>query len=85
MARLKAMGTVRRRVVRVRGGGPLVPAVPTALLQGEKRLGELRSAVADGAGGFIGLALVNKLGLDPALPLAPEPGGDGYVQLIDLP
>ena len=60
-------------------------AVPTALLQGEKRVGELRSAVADGAGGFIGLALVNKLGLDPALPLAPEPGGDGYVELIDLP
>ncbi|MCS6244331.1 MAG: folate-binding protein [Opitutus sp.] len=85
MARLKAMGTVRRRLVRVRAGARLAPAVPTALLQGEKRVGELRSAVADGAGGFIGLALVNKLGLDPALPLAPEPGGDGYVELIDLP
>ncbi len=85
MARLKAMGTVRRRLVRVRGGGRSAPAVPTALLQGEKRVGELRSAVADGAGGFIGLALVNKLGLDPALPLAPEPGGDGYIELVDLP
>ncbi len=85
MARLKAMGTVRRGLVRVRAGGRSAPAVPTALLQGEKRLGELRSAVADGAGGFIGLALVNKLGLDPALPLAPEPGGDGFIELIDLP
>jgi len=85
MARLKAMGTVRRRLVQVRAGGRLAPAVPMALLQGEKRLGELRSAVADGAGGFIGLALVNKLGLDPALPLAPEPGGDGFIELIDLP
>ena len=85
MARLKAMGTVRRRLVRVRAGGRLAQVVPTALLQGEKRLGELRSAVADGAGGLIGLALVNKLGLDPTLPLAPEPGGDGFIELVDLP
>jgi hypothetical protein len=56
-----------------------------ALLQGEKRVGELRSVVADGAGGFIGLALLTKLGLDPLLPLAPEPGGPGFIELIDLP
>ncbi len=85
MARLKAMGTVRRRLVRVRAAGHAPPAVPTALLQGEKRVGELRSAVADGRGGFIGLALLTKLGLDPALPLAPEPGGAGFIELIDLP
>lgn len=85
MARLKAMGTVRRRLVRVRAEGRLPPAVPTALLQGEKRVGELRSAVADGAGGFIGLAMVTKLGLDPAALLAPEPGGESFIELIDLP
>jgi len=85
MARLKAMGTVRRRLVRVRGGGRMPPSVPAALLQGERRVGELRSVVADGAGGFIGLALVNKLGLDPAALLALEPGGDGFIELIDLP
>jgi tRNA-modifying protein YgfZ len=85
MARLKAMGTVRRRLVRVRAEGRTAPAVPSALLQGEKRVGELRSAVADGAGGFIGLALVTKLGLDPAALLAPEPGGVGFIELIDLP
>jgi len=85
MARLKAMGTVRRRLVRVRAIGHGAPAVPTALLQGEKRVGELRSAVADAAGGFIGLALVTKLGLDPTLPLAPEPGGAGFIELIDQP
>lgn len=85
MARLKAMGTVRRRLVRVRAAGRTPPAVPMALLQGEKRVGELRSAVADGAGGFIGLALLTKLGLDPLLPLAPEPGGPGFIELIDLP
>jgi tRNA-modifying protein YgfZ len=85
MARLKAMGTVRRRLVRVRAEGRTAPAVPSALLQGEKRVGELRSVVADGAGGFVGLAMITKLGLDPAALLAPEPGGVGFIELIDLP
>jgi tRNA-modifying protein YgfZ len=85
MARLKAMGTVRRRLVRVRGSGRGVPAVPCALLQGEKRVGELRSAVTDGAEGFIGLAMITKLGLDPVAKLAPEPGGDGFIELVELP
>jgi tRNA-modifying protein YgfZ len=85
MARLKAMGTVRRRLVRVRGAGRGVPAVPCALLQGEKRVGELRSAVSDGEGGFIGLAMVTKLGLVAEEKLAPEPGGDGFIELVELP
>jgi hypothetical protein len=59
--------------------------VPCALLQGEARVGELRSAVADGAGGFIGLALVTTLRLDVGALLAPEPGGRAYVRLIDTP
>jgi hypothetical protein len=41
--------------------------------------------VGDGAGGFIGLALVTLLRLDAAAPLAPEPGGDAYIHLIDTP
>ena len=85
MARLKAMGTVRRKLVRVRAAGRRAPAVPTALLQGEKRVGELRSAVDDGKGGFIGLAMISKLGLDPAALLSPEPGGEGFIELIELP
>ena len=85
MARLKAMGTVRRRLVRVRAAGHAPPSVPCALLQGEKRAGELRSAVADGSGGFIGLAMVVKLGLDPAQPLAPEPGGADFIELVEQP
>lgn len=85
MARLKAMGTVRRRLVRVRAAGRTPPAVPCALLQGEKRVGELRSVAADGAGGFIGLAMITKLGLDPARPLAPEPGGAGFIELAEQP
>lgn len=85
MARLKAMGTVRRRLVRVQAAGRPVPALPCALLQGERRVGELRSAVEDGEGGFIGLALLTKLGVDPALPLAPEPGGEAHIELLEAP
>ncbi len=72
MARLKSMGQVRRRLVRVRGAGP-VPATGTTLFLAERRVGEIRSIVEDGAG-WVGLALVTLLGLKAgeALALAPE-------------
>src|SRR5450631_217031 len=57
MARIKALGRVRRALVRVRGPGP-APAVPAALWRGARREGELRSVAGD-AGGFAGLALVS--------------------------
>jgi folate-binding protein YgfZ len=85
MARLKSMGQLRRKLVRLAGGEGPVPPVPCALLQGETRVGELRSAVADGAGGFIGLALVTTLRLDCGALLAPEPGGRAFIRLIDTP
>ncbi len=59
MARLKSMGQVRRRLVRVRGRG-VAPETPAALFQGERSVGELRSAVRDGDG-YVGLALVSLL------------------------
>lgn len=59
MARLKSRGRVRRTLVRVRGAGA-APRVPAAVWRGDRREGELRSAVADAAGGgFAGLALVS--------------------------
>lgn len=83
MARLKAMGQVRRRLRRVRGTGA-VPALPAALFADGREAGELRSAVED-ADGFAGLAMVTlrqvpadgKLALAadaaPALQLAEQP------------
>ena len=56
MARLKAMGQVRRRLLRVRGMGA-VPALPATLYAVGREAGELRSAVAV-ADGFAGLAMV---------------------------
>jgi hypothetical protein len=58
IARLKTRGRVRRRLRRVRGAGP-APAVPAPLWCGEKKAGELRSAVGAAAPGeFLGLAMV---------------------------
>jgi hypothetical protein len=90
MARLHAMGRVRRRLLRVAGEGP-APAAGASLLEAVegKRLGELRAAVDDGAGGWLGLAMVNLLGLDPtkALKLGTETAvGAGWsVVVLDGP
>lgn len=72
MARLKSMGQVRRRLLRVRGEGAM-PAIGAALWQGERQVGTLRSAVA-AEGGFIGLAMLSLVTLrrEAGLGLAPE-------------
>jgi tRNA-modifying protein YgfZ len=58
MARLKMMGQVRRRLMRVRGRGLAVPArLPVSLVCGDKTVGELRTAIA-AAEGFVGVAMV---------------------------
>ena len=66
MARLKAMGQVRRQLWRVAGEGALPPAPGTPLRGAEDRLaGEVRSAAADGRGGWIGLAMISLLHAPP--------------------
>lgn len=68
MARLKNLGQVRRRLHLVRGVGS-VPAPGTALFQGERKVGETRSAVADGDG-FLAMAMLSLVNLDPTVGLA---------------
>jgi tRNA-modifying protein YgfZ len=59
MARLQSRGRVRRSLVRVAGAGAPPPA-PAALWRGDRREGELRTAVPDADGrGYSGLALVS--------------------------
>lgn len=81
MARLRT-GTIRRRLLHVRG-----PAEPptrgTALFQGGKKVGELRTTCADGTGGWFGLALLTLLNLDSAAPLAPAPNAAATIVLTD--
>lgn len=61
MARLKSMGQVRRRLVRVEGDATNAPAVPIPLFVGPKQAGELRSVAARPEGGWVGLAMVSLL------------------------
>ena len=70
MARLKSMGQVRRRLLRVRGPDAEPPARPAPLFIGARQVGELRSAVPDGAGGWVGLALLTLLHVPEGAALA---------------
>lgn len=81
MARLQAMGQVRRRLVRVAGAGA-APDAGAALVQAGRRVGELRAADSDG-GAWIGLAMLNLLGLDTAAEIGLAGGGAVFV--IDRP
>ncbi len=79
MARLKAMGRVRRELVRVAGDGE-PPRLPADLWLGERREGELRSAAAGGQG-FTGLALVQVAAAAAGAPLSLSRGGPASVNL----
>lgn len=85
MARLKAMGQVRRRLVRVSGKGAPPPARPTALFGGDRQIGDLRSAVADGAGGWMGLAMLSKLHTTADTRPTFSAGGAEGLRLWDVP
>jgi folate-binding protein YgfZ len=81
MARLKNMGQVRRRMMRVKGEGEL-PQLPAALFQGDRRIGELRTA-ARTAEGFVGLALVSLLNLQRENGISVAPGGATVMTLAE--
>jgi len=85
MARLKAMGQVRRQLVRVAAAAAAVPATPASVFAGGKAAGELRSAVDDGAGGWIGLALVSRLNVGGAAKLGLTADGAATIRLLDTP
>jgi len=83
MARLKSMGRIRRRLTRVRGVGE-IPVLPAALFQGDRKVGELRSA-ASSDGGFVGLALISLVALQPSQPLGFSSGARGTIALDETP
>jgi folate-binding protein YgfZ len=84
MARLKSMGQVRRRLLRVRAPAEIAP-VPAALFAGEKKIGDVRSVARDPSGGCIGLAMLTLLNLPAAEPLSLAPGAPPTVELLDRP
>lgn len=85
MARLKAMGQVRRRLVRVAGPGAVPPALPAPVFAASRQVGEVRSAVEDPAGGWCGLAMVSNLHVAADTRLALVAGGQADVGLLDAP
>jgi len=80
MARLKNLGQVRRRLHLVRGSGA-VPVPGTALFQGERKVGETRSAAVDGDG-FLALALLSLVNLEPSAGLARAAGGGADIKIL---
>jgi folate-binding protein YgfZ len=80
MARLKSMGQVRRRLMRVCGRGEL-PVMPAGLWQGAKQVGELRSAVGR-PGGFTGLAMLSLVNWQPGVAMAREANGPAEIEVV---
>ena len=81
MARLKNLGQVRRRLLRVRGTGE-PPAGPASVFQAARKVGELRSAARDGAG-WNGLALVSLVQLKREAGLALVAEGEAVINFSD--
>ncbi|MFZ5496289.1 MAG: YgfZ/GcvT domain-containing protein [Verrucomicrobiota bacterium] len=75
IARLKNLGQVRRALHLVSGAGA-PPASGTALHQGDRKIGEVRSSAAEGDG-FLAMAMLSLVNLDAAAPLGVAAGGDG--------
>jgi hypothetical protein len=74
MARLKSMGQVRRKLVRLSGRMAPPEVLPASLFADGKRIGELRSAAPSGDG-FVGLAMISLLGLGQRQALGLSPDG----------
>lgn len=85
MARLKSMGQVRRRLLRVRGRAGNIPSAPAPVFVEARQVGELRSAVRDGDTDWIGLAMVSLMHVTPGAGLALAAGAPSAMHLIDTP
>jgi folate-binding Fe-S cluster repair protein YgfZ len=85
MARLKSMGRVRRRLLRVRGDGDALPVLPARVFVGGRNVGELRSAVRDGGGGWIGLAMISLMYVVAGAKLSFAPDAPTAITLVDTP
>lgn len=79
MARLKAMGQVRRRLHQISGEGD-APAMPATLYAGDRKVGELRSVVKRD-NGFVGLAMLSLMYLPDDKKLAMEAGTGGMISV----
>ena len=84
MARLKTMGQVRRRLLRVEGPVEVPPVLPAPLFTDGKKIGELRSAVRTETG-FVGLAMISLLGVTGRRLLSFSPESPADIVITDAP
>jgi folate-binding protein YgfZ len=82
MARLKTMGRVRRKLMRLSGRRAPPEVLPAPLFADGKRIGELRSA-APAEDGFVGLAMISLLGLGQRKLLGLSPDGPADLAITD--
>jgi hypothetical protein len=66
-----------------RAGGAAPGSLPAALFAGGRKVGEVRSAVSDGAGGWVGLAMLSLLQLEAEVGLALAVDAAPTVRLVD--
>jgi tRNA-modifying protein YgfZ len=85
MARLKSMGQVRRRLLRVGGVFGTLPTLPAPLFAGARQVGEWRSAAPDGEGGVIGLAMLSLMHVPAGAKLALAANGPAVLTSVDTP
>ena len=64
MARIHAMGRVRRQARPVSWASTKIPTIPCPLFAGEKKVGVLKSMIQTENGNSIGMALIHEKGLD---------------------
>ena len=64
MARIHAMGRVRRQACTVSWASTESPTLPCHLFAGEKKVGILKSLIPTEEGNSIGIALIHEKGLD---------------------
>lgn len=76
MARLKNLGQVRR-ALHVMAGTGVAPPPGTALFQGERKIGDVRSGAVDGAG-FLAMAMLSLVNLDSTAPIGLAPDGGDF-------
>lgn len=82
MARLKSMGQVRRRLLRVEGRGDL-PVLPAPVFAGARQVGELRSAARGEREDWQGLAMLTRMHVSQGAELSWVAGGAPALRVVD--
>lgn len=82
MARLKNLGQVRRRLLRVAGNRPNSPALPAPLFASGRQVGELRSLAATESGA-IGFAMITLMHVQPQSGLSFDKDAAPSLHILD--